>query len=198
MATAYIAVGEMPPCSHCRAIIPHGVVIVETDCPPASYCPVCAPQCVHPARYAAAIRELVRETLDERTITGGAAGGPHDQRGRAMDCTIRTFGDGTALVLTTDSPASHYGIPILRHTGCSCADCGPADAVCLHAEPQALRDLFGPHTAAETVHRWALLAKPGAQAHGAARLFLSQWPAGPQLRPWTPPEPEDTQGGWIA
>ncbi len=63
MATAYIAIVEMPPCSHCQAIIPHGVVIVDTDCPPASYCPVCAPQCLTPASYAAAIRGLVREKL---------------------------------------------------------------------------------------------------------------------------------------
>lgn len=33
------------------------------------------------------------------------------------------------LILTTDSPASSHGIPVLRHLGCGCGDYGPGDAV---------------------------------------------------------------------
>jgi hypothetical protein len=73
---------------------------------------------------------------------------------------------GTAT-LTTDSPQSHYGLPILRIE--SEGDFGPADMV--------------DHivTAADIVAGWA--SNPGRTAEeiGAARMFLRQWPDGPQI-----------------
>lgn len=96
-----------------------------------------------------------------------------------MNIPIKKYIDGTALVLTTDSPAARYGIPVLRHEGCSqCADMGPADPLPLCAEPQEVVDLFGTWTAAEAVYYADNLndlpQKPLCD-------FLHQWPEGPQL-----------------
>jgi hypothetical protein len=104
-----------------------------------------------------------------------------------MEYTIHRYGDGETLTLTTDSVAAHYDIPALRYSGCPCPDMGPADRLCLHVEPQGAVDLFGGHTAAEMVDKWASLERPrlGPDGWEAARLFLAQWPDGPQLRAWT-------------
>lgn len=83
--------------------------------------------------------------------------------------TLVTYLDGTSLVLTTDSPASHYGLPVLRHEGCDkCADMGPADVIPLCAEPQNVRDLFGPRSARDVVATWA------SEQQTEADRFLSQ------------------------
>ena len=96
--------------------------------------------------------------------------------------TVR-YTDETRLCLTTENPGSHDTILVLRSLDCDCPDMGPADTLCLHAEPQDWRDVFGVHTAAEIVRKWALLHDPSQDAYTTAELFLSQWPQGPQLRP---------------
>ena len=117
--------------------------------------------------------------------------------------TIQTFQDGTGpLVLTTQSPASHYGIPVLRHEGCSCPDMGPADQIPRCVYPQNVVDLFGELTAAEMVTRaagklphrmltdtWDPQQKrwvhqdsdPAAAEREGMRQFCTQWPEGPQI-----------------
>lgn len=80
-----------------------------------------------------------------------------------------------AVTLTTESCASHYGIPVLRvqHPSGD-VDLGPADLA-----PAAEDEPAG--TAAAlllTIHAHRPLK---AETLEAARLFLSQWPDGPQL-----------------
>lgn len=90
-----------------------------------------------------------------------------------------------ALYLTTDSPLSHYGQPVLRATGCLCPDMGPADHLCAHIDDPAVVRLFGPRTAAEEVCQRGD-ALPEAE-YVVAQAFLAQWPDGPQLPPFPIP-----------
>lgn len=72
--------------------------------------------------------------------------------------------------LTTDSPASRYGSPALRDAlGDGLPDYGPADT------------LPGGDTAATLVFSWATRPHRTPDEREAARLFLMQWPDGPQL-----------------
>ena len=91
-----------------------------------------------------------------------------------------TFG---VFTLTTAHPASHYGIPVLLdETGHAF---GPAENVDV-PETQAI---FGPepYTAAQLVYWLARNAERGQQdplpvgVYDCIRLYLSQWPDGPQL-----------------
>jgi hypothetical protein len=110
--------------------------------------------------------------------------------GRPFSATLARFGafgtnihiniweQGRVLVtLTTQSSASHSGIPVLRvkHPAYEDSlDLGPADfAPCGEDEP--------PRRAAELlVHIHAKRPLTGGALDGARR-FLSQWPDGPQL-----------------
>ena len=86
------------------------------------------------------------------------------------DILLTTDPDGGTAVLTTASPASHYGIPTLRITADDVnGDFGPADLIESNL------------TAAMVVHGWALVADRTADELHAARLYLSQWPEGPQV-----------------
>lgn len=99
-----------------------------------------------------------------------------------MDVKIYTGPGGVTASLTTDSPASHYGIPALRIEGPGVEqwpDLGPADVL-----PSKM-------PAAHLVVACALGQLPGgvggtihpmsAEVLEAARRFLAQWPEGPQL-----------------
>lgn len=73
-------------------------------------------------------------------------------------------------ILTTDSPASHYGSPALRDEHDTVTpDYGPADL------------LPTDESAAALVMRWATRPHRTKEERDAARLFLAQWPDGPQL-----------------
>jgi hypothetical protein len=72
--------------------------------------------------------------------------------------------------LTTDDPASHYGIPVLlNHHG---EAFGPSDILNLYPR-------FGHCSAAAFVVRYA--QELGEDEREAAKQFCRQWPAGPQL-----------------
>jgi hypothetical protein len=97
------------------------------------------------------------------------------EKGNPMDIEILKH-QGISVRLTTLSPVSNYGFPILRVEGHPAGDedCGPADTV--------------PHTEDEPGGTAAALVcaiherdhLTGA-ALEAARSFLSQWPDGPQI-----------------
>lgn len=77
--------------------------------------------------------------------------------------------------LTTDSPASHYGIPVLRvhDDGTFVGDYGPADIL-----PEQIAAAGG---IAATAGYWvAAQANAGTIDREAARAFCAQWPDGPQ------------------
>jgi hypothetical protein len=86
--------------------------------------------------------------------------------------------DGGTAVLTTASPQSHYGVPVLRIEGAKDIpergiDYGPADLI---AEVKGV-----PLRGAHIVAGWAL-GKGRTQAEiQIARQYLRQWPDGPQL-----------------
>lgn len=128
-----------------------------------------------------------------------------------METVIQTYTNGETLILTTDSPASHDGIPALRYTGCQCPDMGPTDQLCQHVYPLTLIEFFGPLTAAAVVdqsvsacwYAWHRLLSQHSDLPGledppdvyeitlalerydtvrtAAQAFCRQWPDGPQV-----------------
>ena len=79
--------------------------------------------------------------------------------------------------LTTESPMSHHGVPVLRIEGEGFEDMGPADQL-----PSGM-------LAADFVCRWAeggdpdagTFAECTAEGRRMARAFCAQWPAGPQI-----------------
>lgn len=90
---------------------------------------------------------------------------------------IKNKGGGVAY-LTTASSQSHYGIPVLRIDGAKDIpdrgiDYGPADVI---AEING-RILTGAHIVAG----WAMDKKRIPREIEIARLYLSQWPDGPQV-----------------
>ena len=95
--------------------------------------------------------------------------------------TIITYPDGTKCAeLTTNSPASHYGIPALRIEGDDRKhDLGPRDIV-----SQDAATTFGGNegTAAAVVANWANSRAISQKEREAARLFCAQWPDGPQVQ----------------
>ena len=93
-----------------------------------------------------------------------------------MNHIIATDPDGGTAVLTTDSPASHYGVPVLRIGAADVeGDFGPADLIGDIDRPETLA------TAACIVAGWAMNAERSEDERGAARAFLGQWPEGPQI-----------------
>lgn len=78
-------------------------------------------------------------------------------------------------LLTTDSPASHYGIPALRIEGEGledAPDCGPADMVEIAGQP-----VF----AAALVALWGMARGRTKDEREAAAAFCRQWPDGMQV-----------------
>ena len=93
-----------------------------------------------------------------------------------MTFIIATDQDGGTAVLTTDSPQSHYGAPVLRIDAADVkGDFGPLDPIGDVGSPLIL-------TAAGIVAGWAMNAERSEDEREAARAFLRQWPEGPQIR----------------
>ena len=87
------------------------------------------------------------------------------------DILIKKDEKGGTIILTADSPASTQGIPILKvDTEDAEGEFGPSDIIG--------EDLL---TAAEVVVGWAKEKKRTKEEIEAAKLFLSQWPEGPQI-----------------
>jgi len=79
---------------------------------------------------------------------------------------------GTAH-LTNRAATSHYGVPVLQITAADVdGDFGPADL--LGFPPKLMR-------AADIVLAWATQPDRTDAERQAARLFLQQWPDGPQI-----------------
>jgi len=90
------------------------------------------------------------------------------------DIIITKDEKGGFAILTTDSPMSHYGVPVLRIEAEDVdGDFGPADLI--GEVPNLV-------SAASIVAGWARSGERTREEIEAARLFLSQWPDGPQLR----------------
>lgn len=89
------------------------------------------------------------------------------------DFLILTDGDGGTLRLTTDSPASHYRIPVLVADAADLSGhFGPADRLGASGL-----------TAADLVVHWATQAGRSPEELAAARLFLGQWPESAEQLP---------------
>ena len=73
------------------------------------------------------------------------------------------------ICLTTNSPASHYGIPALRIETDEGPDLGPSEF------------LRNGKLAAAVVAAWATKKCRKPEELEAARRFLRQWPDGPQV-----------------
>lgn len=60
MATAFTSAG-IATCSGCQALIPNGLVIVNTGIH--DFCPVCAPKYIEKSSYEAAMDDLIKSTI---------------------------------------------------------------------------------------------------------------------------------------
>jgi hypothetical protein len=90
-----------------------------------------------------------------------------------MNHQILVDARGGEAFLTTDSPASSYGIPVLRIDADDLqGDFGPSDL--LGAPPTAM-------PAAALVAHWARQPERTAAERAAAEMFLRQWPEGPPV-----------------
>ena len=94
-----------------------------------------------------------------------------------IDCLVTGFVFGGTMRLTNQTAASSYGIPVLviEDAGPLNGEFGAADIV---------GDWDGPGTcatAASIVATWGGKAERTVDEYDAARLFLQQWPEGPQL-----------------
>ena len=92
------------------------------------------------------------------------------------DILIMVDEKGGTAILTTNSPMSRRGIPVLRVKAEDVdGDFGPADLIGERRRPEMIR------TAAGIVAEWVRTINPTGKELEAARLFLSQWPEGPQI-----------------
>ena len=90
---------------------------------------------------------------------------------------ILTDENGGEAVLTTESPASSYGVPVLQITADDVdGDFGPADLI---GDPDKGIPLM---TAASIVAPWGSQPERTAAERQAARQFCAQWPEGPQVQ----------------
>ncbi len=94
------------------------------------------------------------------------------------DIIITRDKDGGIAYLTTASPQSHYGVPVLRIEGAKDIpdrgiDYGPADVIVV-ADGRVIKG-------AHIIAAWAMGKKRTPQEVELARLYLSQWPDGPQV-----------------
>jgi hypothetical protein len=95
-----------------------------------------------------------------------------------QDIIITRDADGGVAYLTTASPQSHYGIPVLRIDGAKDIpdrgiDYGPANVIAQTGNHML--------TGASIVAGWAMDKKRTPREVEIARLYLSQWPDGPQI-----------------
>lgn len=102
-----------------------------------------------------------------------------------MEYVIWKNGDTNMVTLTTNSPQSHYGIPVLRMELLDCPDLGPRDNIPF---PDGAIKVFDDEdqnkiTAADVVFLWGYHKERTKEERAAARLFLSQDPEGLQLMP---------------
>ena len=89
------------------------------------------------------------------------------------DILITKDEKGGTAILTTWSPQSHYGCPVLRIEAEDVdGDFGPADLI--GEVPNLV-------SAASIVAGWAGSGNRTKEEIEAAGLFLSQWPGGPQI-----------------
>lgn len=100
-----------------------------------------------------------------------------------MNILVTRDAQGGEAWLTTDSPASHYGCPVLRIEADDVdGDFGPADMIDTSGDANRIH----PErivTAADVVAGWARSTERTPEEIEAARKFLSQWPDGPQIEP---------------
>lgn len=89
-----------------------------------------------------------------------------------MRILLFTEQDGTEHILTTESPASHYGIPAYRIEDVEGSDYGPSDFIVF----SGLQLLAG-----GVVAFWARLEDRTEQEIDAAKRFCAQDPNGPQV-----------------
>jgi hypothetical protein len=78
--------------------------------------------------------------------------------------------------LTTEHPASHYGIPVLMLYS-SGRGYGPSQKT----YPEKFDSIFGGMTAAHTVYTWAINHDLSPETRDFIKSYLGQWPEGPQL-----------------
>lgn len=91
------------------------------------------------------------------------------------DIVIATDPEGGSAVLTTHSPMSHYGCPVLQITAEDVdGDFGPADLIHDDAHERI-------YPAANVVAGWAMKPERSVLEVKAARMYLAQWPEGPQV-----------------
>lgn len=89
-----------------------------------------------------------------------------------MDYLILSDQEGGTARLTTDTPASSYGIPVLVIDADDIqAELGPADIV--PSSP--------PIMAADIILAWGSRPNRSEEERAAAERYLRQWPDGPQL-----------------
>lgn len=85
---------------------------------------------------------------------------------KGMNITISQDESGVTCSLTTDSPSSHYGVPVVRFHRLDYPDCGPGDPW------PPLEGMLEPMLVGEYMAGW--LQEPGRTGDeiSAARLFL--------------------------
>jgi hypothetical protein len=108
-------------------------------------------------------------------VQGGKAHGPEIERDGAQEEMIVVNNLLGRAVLTTDSPLSHEGTPILRVEAEDIGgDFRAGDLVDTDAQGNPIRAGF-------IVALWALKPERTRREIHAARRFLRQWPEGPQV-----------------
>ncbi|OHD67197.1 MAG: hypothetical protein A2W19_11710 [Spirochaetes bacterium RBG_16_49_21] len=91
-----------------------------------------------------------------------------------MNLLISKDKDGGCAYLTTDSPASHYGAPVLQISADDIdGDFGPSDFI-----DDGNGHIF---SGAQIVAGWVSQPDRTPEEISAARKFLQQWPEGPQI-----------------
>lgn len=91
-----------------------------------------------------------------------------------MTRLIEQANEGPTVRLTTDSPASSYGVPVLRIEDDTPTDYGPADIVVTPDYPRGER---AAHIVCEHADDWP----EGSAEWLACQAFCRQWPEGPQV-----------------
>lgn len=125
---------------------------------------------------AARIREDALRLLDEARRDNTETERGAEVMIMSIDYLLLEDDQGGEARLTNQSPSSSYGIPVLRITADDIdGDFGPADLIDYSSIGQ------GVLPAAHIVAAWAQQADRTPEELEAARLFLGQWPGGPQL-----------------
>ena len=82
------------------------------------------------------------------------------------------------IITCASHSQSHYRIPVLVLDSCD-RGFGPSQPT----YPEKFKPIFGPSTAASVVYSWALAHEDelSDEEFNFIKLFLGQWPEGPQL-----------------